>query len=226
MGLKHESEPALWDRFWGERELGLYPNLALISCIQEITGNSIKGKWFLEVGCGRGSDSIALARMGGKCFAIDFSSNSIALSKRLAEQQKVNIIPFSADTRALPFLNNSFDLTFSQGLIEHYQPPDNLISEQIRVVKPGGSVLVDVPQLLSLQAVSKKILMKINKWPFGWERDYTESQLKDLIEKLGLEFITSYGWGCGPVLGLGIRSFLHQKFGGEVSFPLPPDFAI
>jgi len=52
--------------------------------------------------------------------------------------------------------------------------------------------------------------MEINKWPFGWERDYTEGQLKEMLNKLGLEFVTSYGWGFGPVLGLGLKSRLHK----------------
>lgn len=210
MSLNHESQPEIWDRFWKRKDQAFVTNNALLNCINKIMGGDINGKKLLEVGCGKASDSIALAKMGAACYVLDFSNSALSVSGNLAEGQEVTIISVMADAKTLPFRNNSFDLVFSQGLIEHYQPPDVLLSEQKRVVKPGGFVLIDVPQLISLQAISKRMLMRINRWPFGWERDYTESQIKRLLKNLGLEFVTSYGWGFGPTLGLGLRSRLHK----------------
>ena len=38
----------------------------------------------------------------------------------------------------MPIENNTFDLVFSIGLLEHFSNIDTIISEQIRVLKPGG----------------------------------------------------------------------------------------
>ncbi|MBM3292700.1 class I SAM-dependent methyltransferase [Candidatus Bathyarchaeota archaeon] len=210
MSFNHESKPEIWDCFWTRKDWAPVTNSTLLQCINEVMGGNITGKKILEVGCGKAGDSLALTRMGADCYVLDFSNTALTISRNLAEGQKVKLISVMADAKALPFADNSFDLVFSQGLIEHYQPPDLLISEQKRVVRPGGFVLIDVPQLFSLQAISKRILMGIGRWPFGWEKDYTENQLKEILDKLGLEFVTSYGWGLGPVLGLGLRSRLSK----------------
>ncbi|MFZ5366547.1 MAG: class I SAM-dependent methyltransferase [Patescibacteria group bacterium] len=210
MSFNHESKPEIWDQFWQRKDWAPVTNSTLLQCINELMDGDITGKKVLEVGCGKAGDSVALSKMGADCYALDFSNTALAVSGNLAERRKVKLILVMADAKSLPFNDNSFDLVFSQGLIEHYQPPNLLISEQKRVVKPGGFILIDVPQLFSLQAISKRMLMSLGKWPFGWERDYTESQLKEILDNLGLEFVTSYGWGFGPSLGLGLRSDLRR----------------
>jgi len=209
MSFNHESQPETWDKFWGRKDWAPVTNSALLQCITEVMGGDITGKKILEVGCGKAGDSVALRKMGADCYVLDYSNTALAVSGNLAEEQSVKLFPVMSNAKNLSFKANVFDLVFSQGLIEHYQPPNLLISEQKRVVKPGGFVLIDVPQLISLQAVSKRMMMSLGKWPFGWERDYTESQLKEILDKLGLEFVISYGWGFGPALGLGLRSDLR-----------------
>ena len=161
--------------------------------------------------------------MGGQCAVLDFSEHAILQTKSLAKQRGVEIECVRGDAQRMPFADGSFDVVFSQGLIEHYEPPDALIKEQIRVVKPGGFVLIDVPQLVSLQAVVKKAMMEMGKWPFGWERNYTEGQLKQLLEQFDLEFIKSYGYGVLPFVGLGIRTRINKAL-GKIQDTTPPTF--
>lgn len=209
---ERESSPDIWDEVWSreahpelQRE-----NVVLVSTIIRIMGGSVEGKRLLEIGSGRAVDSLFLAARGAKSYVLDFSSESFGLSVKLARERGVTIVPLRADARSLPFESGSFDLIFSQGLVEHYQPPDQLMEEQARVVKPGGYVLVDVPQLVSIQAATKMVLMRINRWPFGWERDYTESQLKGLFKRFRLKVVGSYGWGFRPPLHMGIETFLRK----------------
>ncbi|PIU35922.1 hypothetical protein COT03_00915 [Candidatus Shapirobacteria bacterium CG07_land_8_20_14_0_80_39_18] len=209
---EHESFPAILDEVWSkEVHLGLQrENAVLVSTIIKIMGGSVEGKRLLEIGSGRAVDSLSLAARGAKSYVLDFSSKSLDFSTRLARERGITIVPLRADARCLPFAGGSFDLIYSQGLVEHYQPPDKLMEEQVRVVRPGGYVLVDVPQLVSIQAITKKVLMGMDKWPFGWERDYTEPQLRKLFEKFGLEVIDLCGWGFRPPLHMGIRTFLKK----------------
>jgi SAM-dependent methyltransferase len=200
---RQESSRGIWDQFW-EKGPYTFPkeHPALLGTILEAMEGDVGGKRIIEVGSGRACDLVYLAEMGAKVFLVDFSPKSFEISIPYAQQKGVTVFPLNSDARALPFADNSVDLVFSQGLIEHYEPPDRLMEEQVRVVKKGGFVLVDVPQLISIQTPVKKILMKTGKWSFGWERDYTEGQLRDLLESFGLKVVTTYAWGWAPPVGL------------------------
>jgi SAM-dependent methyltransferase len=50
-----------------------------------------------------------------------------------------------ADARRLPFLDASFDMVFSQSVLEHVPDPFACATEMQRVLKPGGSLYADVP---------------------------------------------------------------------------------
>jgi len=177
-----------------------------------ITEGSVRGRRILEVGSGRGCDIAKLAGMGAAGYAVDFSRKALEISTSYTTEEGVTVIPVQADARSLPLPSGVFDLVYSQGLVEHYQPPDQLLVEQVRVAREGGFVLVDVPQLLSVQAPIKRLLMIGGRWPYGWERDFTEGQLKKLMRRFGLEIVTAYGWGSDPPIsfGTGIRRRLGE----------------
>jgi SAM-dependent methyltransferase len=48
---------------------------------------------------------------------------------------------------ALPFADNSFDAALSLAVLEHVRDPFKCAQELLRVVKPGGELLIDVPFL-------------------------------------------------------------------------------
>ena len=50
-----------------------------------------------------------------------------------------------ADGQRLPFVDDAFDMVFSQSVIEHVPDPFSYARELQRVLKPGGTILVDAP---------------------------------------------------------------------------------
>ena len=192
-----------WNNFWSEADIiDREPNLFLINTIKEVLGESLVGKMILEVGSGASSEATELAKQGAKVSVLDFSPHAIDILRRSAKGKGVSLFSVRADAERIPFSDNTFDLVYSQGLIEHFLPPDELMKEQVRIVKPGGFILVDVPQLFSSQAIVKKVLMTLNKWPCGWERNYAEEQLRALFEHFGLKPVTAYAWGYLPPISL------------------------
>ena len=115
------------------------------------------------------------------------------------------------DNLALPFPDNTFDLVFNSGVIEHYKYPLNVqqLKEMARVTKPKGEVIVSVPNSLCLwyEAV-KTVLTFFDKWPFGYEEGYTPWKLERSVREAELEPVEITGFLCMPPLATHDREML------------------
>lgn len=93
----------------------------------------------LEIGCGPGALAGALRRWypNAKITAVDRDSAFI----RFATEHEKGITFLEGDATALPFTDNTFDVTISNTVSEHIEP-SGFYGEQQRVLKPGGICLV------------------------------------------------------------------------------------
>jgi demethylmenaquinone methyltransferase/2-methoxy-6-polyprenyl-1,4-benzoquinol methylase len=96
------------------------------------------GERVLDVACGTGTSSYALARAGATVVALDFSPGMIEEGRR----RHPSIEFVEGDAEKLPFGDDEFDaVTVSFGLrnVEH---PKMALAEMYRVLKPGGRLVV------------------------------------------------------------------------------------
>jgi ubiquinone/menaquinone biosynthesis C-methylase UbiE len=92
----------------------------------------------LEVGCGRGSLSSYFADAGWKCTLLDYSPAVLETAAKIFAQYGHEASFVHGDANQLPLPDNSYDLTFSIGLLEHFENVRPVITEQLRVLRPGG----------------------------------------------------------------------------------------
>lgn len=90
----------------------------------------------LDIGCGAGMLTNALALQGHKVSGIDLSASSLEIAKKADTTGSVTYIPGVAE--ALPFAAASFDVVSALDLLEHVTDPKRVIDEASRVLKPGG----------------------------------------------------------------------------------------
>lgn len=107
----------------------------------------------LEIGCGTGDLTCALAANATRVVAIDLSSHSLEVAKlRLArEPQLADRVEFvRMNAVKLQLRDASFDLAVSTSMIEHLYPDDvdMHLREVWRVLRPGGKYLVWCPNRL------------------------------------------------------------------------------
>jgi len=157
--------------------------------IDKIFEGKLRKVKILEVGAGSGSDLVFLAGKGVCSTALDYSNEALEVCQKLARERKVKIKTVKADCRKIPFDDNSFDLVFSVGLLEHFKNPLPALREQIRVAKSGGRVLIDVPQKYNLYTLVKHWRMWRGKYALGWETQYSVADLKRILkgEKVNVE---------------------------------------
>ncbi len=155
----------------------------------------LQGKKVLEIGAGTGRDSIPLIAHGAHVTQLDYAENSLRILKRFADDLHLPVAIVGGDTFQLPFQDESFDVVFHQGLLEHFHHPqaESLLKENIRVLKRGGVLLVDVPQRYHMYTLAKHLMMAVGKWFAGWERSFSVGELTNRIRSMGLTPVLSYG---------------------------------
>lgn len=90
----------------------------------------------LDIGCGGGFLTNALARVGHRVTGVDLSAQSLAVAQRKDETHSVKYL--EADAYKLPFPDQQFDVVSAMDFLEHVEKPDAIITEASRVLKPGG----------------------------------------------------------------------------------------
>lgn len=103
-----------------------------------------EGMRFLDVAAGSGALSIPAARFGARVLATDQSPVMLDLLQARAHQEGLNIETRVMDGHELELDDNSFDLAGSQFGVMLFPDMPKGISEMVRVVKPGGRVLMNV----------------------------------------------------------------------------------
>ena len=193
---QRESRREHWESFWEEKQevAQVYSNAdRILRNLLRVTDP--KGKRVLEIGAGTGRDSFPLVREGALVTQLDYAEGSLRILKKLASDSDLQVQIVGGDTFRLPFRDESFDVVFHQGLLEHFRPAEAraLLRENVRVLKTGGYLLVDVPQRYHLYTVAKRILIAFDKWFAGWERSFSIRELRSLVRSLGLSPVHAYG---------------------------------
>ncbi len=96
----------------------------------------------LDAGCGTGFLSFELAARGHRVTGVDFAPAMLAEARRKAAERSVSIRFEEADAEQLPFMPGSFDLAISRHLLWTLPHPEAAIDEWIRVLRPGGRLVV------------------------------------------------------------------------------------
>lgn len=98
------------------------------------------GLRILDVGCGTGLNSAALAAKGHTVCGVDISSAAIEqYCGRGFEGQIVNL------EGGIDYPDGSFDLVFCSEVIEHMTMPEVLTFEMERLLKNGGHLVISTP---------------------------------------------------------------------------------
>jgi demethylmenaquinone methyltransferase/2-methoxy-6-polyprenyl-1,4-benzoquinol methylase len=100
--------------------------------------NPVAGQTVLDLAAGTGSSSIVFLIPGVKVIASDFSKGMLEVGKKRHPELEFVF----ADATKLPFKNASVDaVTISFGL-RNVQEPKKALAEMLRVLKPGGKVVI------------------------------------------------------------------------------------
>lgn len=125
-------------RLWQEkRQGGTLKNLrAFLSAAK--AADSLAGRLVLDLGCGMGGLSTALALEGADVRSVDFNRHYCHITRLRGMRYGLELAPINAAGEALPFPDAHFDIVMCVDVLEHVRDPEALLSEISRCLKPGG----------------------------------------------------------------------------------------
>jgi SAM-dependent methyltransferase len=105
----------------------------------------------LDLGCGDGG--IATLVIPPTCLltGVDLSPEDLALAHATGRYE--NLV--ACDASAIPFPDGSFDMVFSNSVLEHIPNLDGVLSEAARLLKSGGELVITVPSDRFLESLAE-----------------------------------------------------------------------
>jgi ubiquinone/menaquinone biosynthesis C-methylase UbiE len=121
--------------------VGYFYRMYRAEVLQRVTG--VDGGDVLEIGCGEG--------MMFDDFAITPVQMDVSM-RRLSKAREKNPAVLCADGYHLPFKDRSFSIVLMVAVLEHTREPWRILAEARRVLKPGGTVVIVVPNDVTMSA--------------------------------------------------------------------------
>ena len=104
----------------------------------------LEDRWILDVGCGIGTYVRKFRQFSSHVFGIDVDGDRVAEASGTLPNLQV------AESEHLPFPDASFDAVVLNEVIEHVTDDAGTIAECVRVLRPGGRVVIFAPNRLYL----------------------------------------------------------------------------
>lgn len=132
-----------------------------------------QGMRVLDVGCGTGIMAPAVLSKKARYQGVDLSRNMILEAKAKygdIEAAEDSVVFAVADVEKMPFPDAHYDVLLALGLLEYFENPQHVVDEIVRVVKPGGSIIVSVPNVLCVDAVTSALISPLLTTPMSYLR--------------------------------------------------------
>lgn len=152
--------------------------------VHEFFGPSVEGRRVLEIGCGAGVLSVALALSGAHVTAVDVSVGGLEATRERARYhgvaERIETLQSPAETLQLP--ERSYDLFVAKSVIHHVLI-DEAMPRVYRFLKPGGRGAIVEPQSNPLLDFAREHLPYPNK-DAGGEHGTDEFFTRAMIERI------------------------------------------
>jgi len=194
----------------------------------------LRFKKMADLGCGSGGYLEIKKERECEYYGLDFSEHMLQSAKKRAEQLnlKEGVHFYKGNAEETPYAENTFDLIIAIGLIEYFDDPHKIIKEIGRILRKGGTVIIQsfmpTPYVQSLffTAASIKNCIPGRKNDIEHKK-YNKKQLDGLFEKHGFR-VVDYAYSNFHILPLpfaDICTKVHTAFSEYAAKHHPKGFS-
>ncbi len=176
-----------------DREMNRYDLERRLEIVfDELVPRDLEGVSLLDAGCGTGWFSAEACRRGARVTSVDVGDKLLAEVAKKCDSRRV-----VGDLLALPFEHASFDVVVCTEVIEHTVDPGRAVAELARVLRPGGTLGLTVPNRAWHLAIDVANLLKLRPYE-GYENWVGWSALRQLVTSAGLTIDRMRGFHLFP----------------------------
>ena len=149
--IENLTEPSFWENYWDNREISpkkKRQSLLIIELLDLISQKlpKVKGLNILEIGGGSGEYLLHLVKTNRyNAHSLDYSAIGNEQTLRSFSKAMETVVVYERDLFGQNLDLPRFDIVFSLGLIEHFENTDLIVQKHLEFVKPGGILLLGVP---------------------------------------------------------------------------------
>ncbi len=168
----------------------------------------------LDVGSGSGRYGIRFAEdTGAQVYLTDITDESLRVIREAVETIGVrNVVIQKEDMFSFSFPDNMFDVVFCDVVIQHVAKPEQAIREMLRVLRPGGRLIVSAVNHWNFHTLVKHTLkLRKKAYPYGYEKAYSATELAKFVESCGGNVIARDGFYVA--YGIFRLRYKHKIFG-------------
>jgi len=153
----------------------------------------------LDAGCGGGAHVRMYRTITPTVVGLDFSDAMVRAAGR-------HTPTVQGDIQALPFRGDAFDYVSSYLVISHVPDSGGALGELGRVTRPGGRLVVVVPNRWSFLAPMRALMVKLGRYSLGLCRHYSVSTLRREGRAHGLAVVAAHAVRKPPTALSAVRA--------------------
>lgn len=145
------TDSTFWDAYWDSIHLPatvdqtIQWHYALTEALRRLLPNG-SGKTLFEVGCAPGRWLVWFQQaLGFSVAGCDISEHGLRLTHKNLELNRIQGELFKLDLLQDQLPPVQYDVVISLGVVEHFSEPDPIIAQHIALLKPGGWLVLEVP---------------------------------------------------------------------------------
>jgi 2-polyprenyl-6-hydroxyphenyl methylase/3-demethylubiquinone-9 3-methyltransferase len=171
-----------------------------------VSPRPLAGLRILDIGCGGGLLTEALAKLGARMTGVDMAEDALAIAKSHAKASKLATDYRASDIETVAESGATFDAVVAMEIVEHVADLPAFLEAAARCVRPGGALALSTLNrtaksfLLGIVA-AEYVLRLVPQGTHDWKKFVRPSELARHLRAAGLSVEDKSGIAVDPFTG-------------------------